>query len=104
MQQRDNDFGEVFELCGTAEDEYRPTCYQSLGRDASGQTASDPVKTRESCMLGEGDEARSNCLIGAVKDFVSYHHSDNQAREFCESLDRDLRETCLETGEEAFDA
>lgn len=98
----DKDFGKVFELCGAAEDEYRSTCYQSLGRDASGNSASDPVKTKESCMLGRDEEARSNCVVGAVKDFVSYYGSDTQAKEFCESLDRDLRETCLETGEEYY--
>ena len=97
-----DDFGKVFELCGAAEEEYRTTCYQSLGRDASGNSASDPVKTRESCMLGQDKEARRNCVIGAVKDFVSYYGSDTQAREFCESLDESLRETCLETGEEYY--
>lgn len=103
LQKQDGDFGKVFELCETVEDEYRPTCYQSLGRDVSGQTASDATKTKENCMLGEDDEARSNCVVGAVKDFVSYYHSDTQAKEFCESLDRDLRETCLETGEEYYE-
>ena len=51
-------------------------------------------------MQGRDDEARSNCVIGAVKDFISYYSSDTQAKEFCESLDTDLRETCLETSEE----
>ncbi len=103
LQKQDGDFGKVFELCGSVEDEYRPMCYQSLGRDASGQTASDATKTKENCMLGEDDEARLNCVIGAAKDFVSYYHSDTQAKEFCESLDRDLRETCLQTGEEYYE-
>jgi hypothetical protein len=102
LRTQGNDFGKVFELCATVEDEYRPTCYQSLGRDASGNSNSDPAETKESCMLAEDDEARSNCVIGAVKDFISYYHSDTQAKEFCESLDEDLRETCLETGEEYF--
>jgi hypothetical protein len=103
LNTQDDDFGKVFELCGAAEEDYRSTCYQSLGRDASGNSASDLVKTKESCMQGEDDEARSNCVIGAVKDFISYYNSDTQAKEFCESLDRDLRETCLETGERYYE-
>jgi hypothetical protein len=104
LKTQDDDFGKVFELCGTVEEDYRSTCYQSLGRDASGNSSSDPVETKESCMQGRDDEGRSNCVIGAVKDFISYHNSDTQAKEFCESLDRDLRKTCLETGEEYYEA
>jgi len=103
LKTQDSDFGKVFELCGTAEEDYRSTCYQSLGRDASGNSASDPVKTKESCMQGGDEEARLNCVIGAVKDFISYYSSDTQAKEFCESLDRDLRETCLQTGEDYYE-
>ncbi len=102
LRTQGGDFDKVFELCGTVEDEHRPTCYQSLGRDASGQTTSDAATTKEICMLGEDDEARSNCVIGAVKDFISYFHNDTQAKEFCRSLDADLRDTCLETAEEYY--
>ena len=54
-------------------------------------------------MMGEDYEARSNCVIGAVKDFISYYDGDEQARELCESFEADLpdlREVCLETVEE----
>ncbi|HLL40986.1 MAG TPA: hypothetical protein VK357_15180, partial [Rubrobacteraceae bacterium] len=71
-----NDFQKVFELCGTVESEFRPTCYQSLGRDASGITSSDVDRTNANCMLGEDYEARSNCVIGAAKDFISYYSRD----------------------------
>lgn len=94
------DFGKVFDLCAEAEEDYRETCYQSLGRDASGNSASDLTTTRESCMMSEDYEARSNCVIGAVKDFISYYDGDEQARELCESFEADLREVCLETAED----
>ncbi len=100
---QDDDFGKVFELCGTVEEDYQSMCYQSLGRDASSKGDSDPVKTKENCQQGGDDEARSNCVIGAVKDFISYYNSDTQAKEFCKSLDGDLRETCLQTGEDYYE-
>lgn len=100
LQTQDGDFGKVFGLCGEAEEDYRETCYQSLGRDASGNSASDLATTRDTCMMGEDYEARSNCAIGAVKDFISYYDGDEQAKELCESFEADLRKVCLETAEE----
>ena len=102
LETQNYDFASVFELCGAVESEFRPTCYQSLGRDASGNSVSDVDKTNANCMLGEDYEARSNCVIGAVKDFISYYHGDTEARELCESFDADLRQVCQETAEEYY--
>ncbi len=93
----ENNFSKVFELCSKVEDPYRPTCYQSLGRDASGHSSSDVEKTKATCYLGIGFEQRSNCVIGAVKDFISYFHSDIEAKKFCEAYDGNLESTCLNT-------
>ena len=100
LRTQGGDFGKVFDLCAEAEEDFRATCYQSLGRDASSNGASDLTKTKDTCMIGRDYEARSNCVIGAVKDFISYYHGDEEARELCESFDADLREVCLETAEE----
>ena len=102
LQTQGNDFTKVFELCGTVEDDFRPTCYQSVGRDASSNSVSEVTKTNATCMLGQDYEARSNCVVGAVKDFISYYNSDKQAKELCESFDADLRAVCLETAEEYY--
>jgi hypothetical protein len=96
------DFTKIFDLCGSVEEEFRTMCYQSLGRDASGNSVSDVDKTNATCMLGEDEEARSNCVIGAVKDFISFYHSDTQARELCESFEADLRDLCLETADDYY--
>jgi hypothetical protein len=104
LQTQGNDFAKVFDLCSTVEDDFRPACYQSLGRDASAseQTVNDKDQTKSICMLGPDHEARSNCVVGAVKDFISYYHDDTRAKEFCESLDADLRAGCLQTAEEYY--
>jgi len=91
------DFKEGFEICADIEVPFDEVCYQSLGRDASGSTVSDIKKTKEICMIGKTFEQRSNCVIGAVKDFTAYYNSDSQAANFCESLDVGLKNICFTT-------
>lgn len=99
LKLKGGDFTSVFTLCGTVGEAYVEICYQSLGRDASGWTISDPVRTKSYCLLGSDERAQSNCIIGAVKDFISYHHSDVQATAFCNSLEKGLKNICLSTSE-----
>jgi hypothetical protein len=94
------DFLQVFSLCGTAEQAFQSVCYQSLGRDASGHSVSNKEQTKATCNLGQNFFAKSNCIIGAVKDFISYHHSDTEARGLCSSLeDAELQSVCFSTAE-----
>ncbi len=91
-------FAQTFASCSKVESAYRDTCYQSLGRDASGQNTSDVSATKVVCLLGRNAEEQSNCVIGAAKDFVSYFHSDVQAKQFCNAFDdTGLRQICLST-------
>lgn len=81
-----HDYAQVFSLCSSLAAPFDTTCYQSLGRDVSGQSSSDPQRTVELCMLGATLTARENCFTGAVKDFISYHHSDTQGLAMCASI------------------
>lgn len=98
------DFGRVFELCAGVDREYVNTCYSSLGRDASGSTTSDVDQTREICMLGGDNEARRHCFAGAVRDFISYHHDDTEAKAFCDSLAAKFSGNCHDTVREYYAA
>ena len=80
-------FPDTFAWCRKAEKPYRATCFQSLGRDVSGRTASNAAESKRLCLLGADYFERSNCVIGAVKDFISYFHSDKEAKVFCASLE-----------------
>ena len=102
LKTQDNDFAKVFELCAGVEGAYRPTCYGSLGRDVSGQSDNDPEKIEAVCMLGPTYEARSNCVIGAARTFVSYYNSDEEARSLCLSVKRRLQTSCLAATEEYY--
>jgi hypothetical protein len=83
-------------LCGQVEEQFRDTCYTSLGRDASGNSISDVDKTRGKCLIGPTEEAQKYCVHGAAMDFVSYYHSDQQAKKLCNSLPANLLSDCLD--------
>lgn len=97
------DYGKVFTLCGSVAAPFDATCYQSLGRDASGQSASNQATTIERCQLGQSEAARRNCYTGAVKDFMSYYHSDTQAYALCAAIPEPvLAADCRSQGEEYY--
>lgn len=97
------DFKKVFDLCENVDKGFENTCYRSLGRDASGTSVSDIEQTKTKCMLGKDFGQRSECIIGAVKDFVSYYYSDTKAMQLCESLDdKEMEKICLDTAKEYY--
>ena len=97
------DYAKVFELCGTVGSAYEATCYQSLGRDASGSTNSNIDQTKARCLQGPTLIAQENCVIGAVKDFLSYHHDDKQGLALCNSLPNAyLSNSCILTAQEYY--
>jgi hypothetical protein len=92
------DFNKVFALCAGVPAPYDTTCFQSLGRDASGGSVSDQTQTRTICMAGPTEAAKQNCIVGAVKDFISYYHSDKPGLALCESIDNAaISSTCKDT-------
>jgi hypothetical protein len=90
------DFDMTFRWCRDA-GEFKETCDQSLGRDASGRSVSDGPKTKDICMKGKDFGEIGNCVIGAVKDFISYFHSDKQATAFCNLFDDPVKKICTDT-------
>jgi hypothetical protein len=97
LKENGYDFKEAFELCSQIGESHINTCYQSIGRDASGSTVSHIERTKNYCLIGLDFRQQSNCAIGAVKDFISYFHSDTQAKQFCAALGRGLQDICLNT-------
>lgn len=91
------DFKPVYETCEKADEGFVNTCYQSLGRDASGRSSSSVPETVKICNLGKDYDQKSNCIVGAVKDFISYFHSDQQAGKLCAEFSDDLEKICTQT-------
>lgn len=98
----DGDFRAVFSLCQETPIPYDAICAQSLGRDASGQTASDPVRTWERCALAPTERMLENCIEGAVKDIISYFHDNKTALIFCSLAPEPHRSTCESTAAEYY--
>ncbi len=99
LKVKNGDFNKVFSLCAGADANFVDICYQSLGRDASGRSVSNVAQTRMTCNLGKDYEQSSNCIIGAVKDFISYYHGDTEAKQLCASLEPDLSKVCVDTAD-----
>jgi hypothetical protein len=88
------DFADGFTRCAAVPSPYNETCAQSLGRDASGSTVSNKEETKRRCDMAPDALLYHNCVVGAVKDFVSYFHSDTEARAFCAILEKGEDASC----------
>lgn len=94
LSQNGRNFGKLFAMCAQVEEGFTHTCAQSIGRDASGQSVSNLTQTIATCTLGENDAQQTDCYIGAVKDFVSYFHSDKEARALCLAIPNRFQIEC----------
>ncbi|HSX29423.1 MAG TPA: hypothetical protein VLE73_02590 [Candidatus Saccharimonadales bacterium] len=97
LKQNSYNFADGFRLCrDVADPAYTTICYQSLGRDASGSTVSDIAKTKEHCDQALDYSGLENCMLGAVRDFISYYHSDAKAKQFCAVFEPTITGRCLD--------
>jgi mono/diheme cytochrome c family protein len=87
------DFGRTAAFCRRSEPGWVATCYQSLGRDASGQTRQDPARIAEICRLARGGEG--DCLYGAARDITSNYADPRRAGELCRDAPARYRQRCF---------
>lgn len=93
------DYAKVFNLCSESGG-MTAICYQSLGRDASGNSVQDPVKTNEICQLGANNDQQMGCIIGAVKDIIWIGNSKEKGEKFCRlQMETNLKQICEQTAE-----
>ena len=63
-----NDWKQTAAICGRVEADYRDICFESYGRDASGQSGHQPTKIARLCRLtGAGQRA---CFFGAGRELA----------------------------------
>jgi hypothetical protein len=86
------DFGKVAALCGNAERGYVETCYQGMGREASGQTRLDPPRIVTICRRARA--MAKECLLGAAKDMTYTDVSARRAKELCNTAPTAARAYC----------
>jgi cytochrome c551/c552 len=70
------------------------TCFQSLGRDASGNTRQDAPRILQICSLA-GNMTRE-CVYGAARDVTSNDASPRRAKVLCETAAVEYRAYCFE--------
>ena len=80
-------------LCRRSEPGWVPTCFQSLGRDASGQTRGSVTRIEHICGLA-GDMERE-CLLGAAKDLTSNDANGRRAARLCSASPGAVRAYCF---------
>jgi len=98
LQVTNYNFKKVSDLCTTVAEPYRDICFQSFGRDVANQAGHDASRTKEWCAIPTDHNDVKNCTIGAVKEFISYYHSDKEANIYCNALDSEYKDMCLQTG------
>jgi cytochrome c553 len=79
--------------CRRAERGWVATCFQSFGRDASGQTVQNPSRIVSICHLA-GDMERE-CVYGAARDLTSNDANGLRAARMCQLAPLHLRSYCF---------
>ena len=80
-------------VCRRSEPGWVPTCFQSLGRDASGQTRGRIARIEHICRLAGNMERE--CLLGAAKDLTSNDANGGRAARLCSASPRAARAYCF---------
>jgi mono/diheme cytochrome c family protein len=90
----DYDFAETSQLCRTSEPRWVATCFQSLGRDASGNSRQNPVRILELCSTA--GSMTGECIYGAARDMASNYAGGREAAVLCRQAPVGLRPRCFE--------
>ena len=88
------DWTKVADWCRKSDAAYVATCFQSMGRDASGSSRQEPKGILAICAQARPDGERE-CLFGAARDILNNDSSDLRGRELCESVPRADRSYCF---------
>src|SRR2546423_11953543 len=79
--------------CRKSEPGWVKTCFQSLGRDASGQTRGNVARIERICSLA-GAMARE-CIRGAAADLASNDANGRRASRLCDASPAGMRAYCF---------
>lgn len=97
LKENGGNFQATFSLCQKADSGFEATCDQSLGRDASSRSNYNIIGIKNICLMGQNSAQQTGCVVGAVKDVISFYHSEAQAKNLCAALPQDLQDICTAT-------
>lgn len=96
MQLFGTDFQKVADACLQAPNDYRISCFQSMGRDVSGSNKRNVPLSIAQCQNAPIGAYRTECLGGAVQDTFWDESGKDQALSFCSLLsDQNERTRCF---------
>lgn len=87
------DFRDAAHWCERAEQDWIETCFESLGRDASGYSTYEPGETLRLCRITGPYEGR--CIWAAARDYTLRHAGTAEAGELCALAPSRLRPVCF---------
>lgn len=88
------DFAKAAVTCAGTESNWTATCFQSLGRSASGTARLDRDKLHGYCNTVESKRWRAECIYGAVRDIASNDAAAARALDYCGSVETDAKPRC----------
>lgn len=98
VQLFNSDFAKIAKECSKVPQKYQNSCFQSMGRDASGSVRQDVDKAIANCINAPPGAPRVECFSGAAQDTFWDKSGQDKALRFCSLLETD-QETrrCWET-------
>ena len=88
------DFAKASKICRTSEKAWIATCFESLGRDASGNSRQNPDQILRSCKTAGNN--MSDCVYGAARDVSSNYAGGKEAAVLCVKAPAGMRARCFE--------
>lgn len=88
------DWENTARICSEVEKGWVDECFQSLGRDISGQTHHNPSEIVELCEVGRPYGGEDECISYAAKDMTANFTSGRKAAVLCTTVTANLRGVC----------
>jgi cytochrome c553 len=88
------DWQKTVKTCEKSEQRWITTCFQSLGRDASGTTRQNAPRILEIC--GQAGKLARECIYGAARDIVSNDAGPKRAVPLCNGAPTAAKAYCFE--------
>lgn len=86
------DWTKAADWCRKSDSGFVAYCFQSYGRDASGQAREEPDGILKNCShAGSGER---ECIFGAVRDILNNSPTDVRSRELCTKVAAEFRSYC----------
>lgn len=82
-------------ICADVESGWASACFQSLGRDVSGQTHRDPAEIARICAVARPYGGERECVMFAAMDMTANFTSGTQAATLCAETVERLRGACF---------